>query len=164
MLDRAGAVSFRPATPADDGFLSEVYASTRREELAAVGFPPEVEASFLRQQHETQARSYPLQFPGAEQFVVLEAGVPVGRTWVWRTEAEILLADIALLPEHRGRGTGTAVLRALQREAATRGVVLRLHVSEGDRVAAWYRRLGFATVERHPAYEEMVWRAVAEGV
>lgn len=162
MLRFAGAVSLRPATPADDAFLCEVYSSTRREEMAAAGFPPDVEAAFLRQQHETQLRAYPLQFPGAEHSVVLDAGVPVGRTWVWRTDEDILLADIALLPEHRGRGTGTTVLLALQREAATRGVALRLHVSEGERVAAWYRQLGFATVERHAAYEEMVWRAVAE--
>lgn len=155
-------VSLRRATPADEEFLAAVYASTRAEEIARAGLPPGEARSFLRQQFAVQSRAYPLQFPGAEHSVVLVGGAPAGRTWVWRTEEEILLADIALLPEFRGRGAGTAVLRALQAEAGARGVPLRLHVSEGERVASWYRRLGFTTVARHPVYEEMAWRGPQE--
>ena len=157
------AVSLRAATPEDDGFLAEVYASTRRQEMAAAGLPPEVAEPFLRQQFETQSRAYLLQFPGARQFVVLADALPAGRTWVWRTDEGILLADIALLPEYRVQGIGTVLLRDLQREAGERGLPLRLHVSEGERVAAWYRRLGFTTVERGAVHEEMVWRAGEAG-
>lgn len=153
-----GHLSLRPATPEDAPFLAEVFASTRREELAAAGLPPEVAGPFLRQQFEMQSRAYPLQFPGIEHAVVLVDGVPAGRIWAWRTAEEILLADIALLPEFRGRGTGTAVIRFLQAEAVARRVPLRLHVTEGERVAALYRRLGFVTVRHEPPAEEMVWR------
>ncbi len=151
-------ISLRAASPGDEPFLAEVYASTRRPELAAAGLPPEFVEPFLRQQFDTQSRAYPMQFPGVEQSVILVDRSPAGRTWVWRTEKEILLADISLLPEFRGRGVGTAVIRALQEEAGTRGLPIRLQVSEGGRVAALYRRLGFETTERQPLHEEMVWR------
>lgn len=156
-------VSLRAVTPEDEEFLAEVYASTRSDEMERAGLPRAEARAFLRQQFEAQSRAYPLQYPGAEHSVVLVAGERAGRTWVWRTEEEILLLDVAFLPRFRGRGAGTRVLRSLQSEAGARRVPLRLHVSEGERVASWYRRLGFTTVARHPVHDEMVWRA-EEGV
>ncbi len=45
-----GTLGLRPEEPQDQAFLFELYASTRREELDAWGWPPQARAAFLRMQ------------------------------------------------------------------------------------------------------------------
>jgi GNAT superfamily N-acetyltransferase len=53
----------------------------------------------------------------------------------------------AVLPAHRGRGIGTELIRALEREARDRGLGrLSLSVERDNRAAALYMRLGFRLV------------------
>jgi GNAT superfamily N-acetyltransferase len=53
----------------------------------------------------------------------------------------------AVLPAHRGRGIGSALIRALEAEARDRGIGrLSLSVERDNRAAALYRRLGFQPV------------------
>ena len=75
----AGTVVIRPATASDDEFLYAVYAATRSDEFASLGWPPEQLEAFLKMQFEMQRRSYALQFPGAEHNIVLFHGDPAGR-------------------------------------------------------------------------------------
>ena len=52
-------------------------------------------------------------------FTVLEKrGVPAGRLYIDRRADTLIVHDIALLPEWRGRGTGTALMQAICAEAA----------------------------------------------
>lgn len=87
--------------------------------------------------------------------VVADAGAqPLGAAW-WRRfpadapgygfidEATPELS-VAVLAAHRGRGIGTALLRALMREARGRGIGrLSLSVEHDNPAAALYERLGF---------------------
>jgi len=55
----------------------------------------------------------------------------------------------AVLPAHRGRGIGSALIRALEAEARDRGIGrLSLSVERDNRAAALYRRLGFKPLAR----------------
>ncbi|HSP80665.1 MAG TPA: GNAT family N-acetyltransferase [Myxococcaceae bacterium] len=137
----------RPVTEADDGFLFELYASTRAEELAAWGLDAAQQEAFLRMQWLARKRDYEARFPDAAHHVVEVDGYPAGRLLVARQAQEVRLVDIALLPRHRGTGVGTVLLRALQEEAAATGRPLRLQVARDNPAARLYARLGFLPEE-----------------
>lgn len=66
-------------------------------------------------------------------------------------EEELLL--IAVLPELRGRGIGSALLRRVIAEASARGVTrLFLEMREGNPAESLYRRHGFSPVGRRRNY------------
>jgi ribosomal protein S18 acetylase RimI-like enzyme len=67
--------------------------------------------------------------------------------------------DIALVPEVRGRGIGTALIRALIEDAAGRGAIVTLNVEPFNPACRLYERLGFRTVEADAANLFMSWQA-----
>ena len=75
----------------DLALLREIYASTRAEEVAQTGWPPEQIAAFLTQQFEAQHAHYQKHFPSADFDLILsEAGDPVGRLYLdeWAEPSE----------------------------------------------------------------------------
>ncbi|WAS84930.1 MULTISPECIES: GNAT family N-acetyltransferase [unclassified Corallococcus] len=156
------APRLRPVTPADDPFLFTLYVSTRARELAAWGLPPAQAEPFLRMQHQAQARHYAATHSPEGHAIIEVEGVPVGRQWLVRTAAELLLVDVSLLPEHQGRGLGTQLLKAIQAEAALSRVPVRLHVTRDNPALRLYTRHGFTPAPgSDPAspYLELQWRA-----
>src|SRR3954462_1944711 len=151
------SVNLRPITPADDPFLARVYASTRWDELAPTGWSDEEKTVFCRRQFDAQSAHYRENYPGASLQVIEKAGVPIGRLYVAHWEREIRIMDIALLPEHRGSGIGTKLLRELQEEARTAGKSLTIHVERFNRALRLYQRLGFRQVEDKGVYLLMKW-------
>lgn len=154
--------TLRPATAADDTLLFELYASTRAEELAAWGWSAAQQEPFLRMQWLAQRRGYEARYPSEGHVVIELDGRPAGRLWVVRGEHELRLVDVSLLPAYRGRGVGTALLRALQEEAAAAGKPLRLHVTASNPALRLYTRLGFTPVggtaaEVSPPYLPLEW-------
>lgn len=146
------SIALRPAGEQDRELLCAIYASTRTEELAQTGWPPEQQAEFLRMQFQAQDAHYRKHYPGAELQVILHGGVPAGRLYVDRWAREIRIMDIALLPEHRGQGIGSTLLRELMREATAAGKALSIHVERFNRALALYERLGFRPVEDKGVY------------
>ncbi|MDB6053816.1 MAG: GCN5-like N-acetyltransferase, partial [Verrucomicrobiales bacterium] len=100
----------RPEGPQDEGFLFELYASTRQEELEAWGWPPEMRRDFLTLQFKA-SQGHHRAFPEAEFQIVMLDGINAGRVVVNRTRAELQLVDMALLPQYRNAGIGTALLQ-----------------------------------------------------
>jgi ribosomal protein S18 acetylase RimI-like enzyme len=149
------ALSHRPASPDDDEFLFRLYASTRAEEMAAWGWPPAQQESFLRMQFRVRRQSYAASYSGASHSILLSGAVPVGSAVVWRGPSEIRLVDIAFLPEHRNRGWGAQWISQLIREAAAAEIPLRLNVHRGNRAIRLYERLGFVPAGADPMYLEM---------
>ena len=110
-------------------------------------------------QFDAQDRHYRAHFPDARFDVVERGGAPIGRLIVERGEDEIRLLDIALLPEHRGAGAGSALLRALLAEAAATSRRVTIHVERANPARRLYERLGFRVEEDDDAiYLFMVWR------
>jgi len=158
-------VFLRPANlgdPTEQEFMFKVYASTRQEELAILPWDPAQKEAFLRMQFEAQRRSYLNQFPGARYEVIEWGSAPVGRLITDISPRDILLIDIALLPEGRGMGIGARLLRDLQSAAAAERKPLRLHVEFYNPARRLYDRLGFKEKGGDGIYLEMEWTAEEE--
>lgn len=152
------AITLRPVRPEDAPFLLSVYASTRLEELARVDWTEAQRAAFLQQQFMAQERHYQHYFPDAHYDLILRQGAPVGRLWVDRTDAEIHILDLTLLPEHRGAGIGSGLLSALQAEGARERKSVWIYVEDFSPALALLRRLGFVPVAEQGVHLRMEWR------
>lgn len=147
------------AGPEHSEFLYQVYASARREEVAAWGWEPDHQEDFLRMQFGLQQRAYALQYPGAETVLILFQEQPVGRAVILRTSAEFRLVDIVVLPAYRNRALGGSLIRQLQEEAAAAGLPLRLAVLKGSPARRLYERLGFVQTGEDQTRCAMEWIA-----
>ena len=157
--DHESRVTLRAAQPADAAFLGDVYASTRVEELALTDWSDERKTAFCRQQFTAQDAHYRQHYPSAQYSIIERDGVAAGRLFVDRWEKEIRIMDIALLPDHRGAGIGTGLLRELQEEARAAGKALSIHVEKFNPALRLYERLGFRGKEDKGVYLLMEWRA-----
>jgi ribosomal protein S18 acetylase RimI-like enzyme len=151
-------IALRGITPEDDSFLARVYASSRAEELAVTGWPDELKSDFCRRQFDAQSAYYASNYPGASFQIIERDGWPVGRLYVDRWEKEIRIVDITLLPEFRGSGIGTKLLRELQNEARRAGKSLTIHVERFNRALTLYQRLGFQQIQDKGVYLLMEWK------
>jgi ribosomal protein S18 acetylase RimI-like enzyme len=162
LIPRHDSLALRAADADDVGFLYSVYASTRQDELALVPWSPADKEAFLRQQFTAQDTYYRQRHPNTEFLVVLDGGEPVGRLYVCESADQMIVMDIALLPEHRGRGIGTRLIEALLERAKASGVPVVLHVEAHNPAQRLYARLGFVDVGEEGVYRELEWRAPAE--
>jgi ribosomal protein S18 acetylase RimI-like enzyme len=142
----------RPVEPADREFLLRLYASMREDELWQVDWPPEQKSAFLEQQFTAQDIHYRERYPGATLDVVEIGGEAAGRLYVARWEREIRVMDIALLPEFRGRGIGTRLLRRIMEEGEGTGCAVSIHVERMNPALSLYGRLGFRLREDKGVY------------
>ena len=150
-------VDLRPMKDGDLPFLAELYASTRREELEAVGWSDEEKRTFLQTQFEYQHRYYIEHYRTCQFLVIEQAGRPIGRLYVDRWPAEIRIVDISLLPEARGGGIGSALLRMILEEGAASRLPVSIHVEYNNPAKRLYERLGFRDVDTNGVYMLMRW-------
>jgi ribosomal protein S18 acetylase RimI-like enzyme len=156
-------ITLRPITGDDMEFLYKVYASTRAEELSVTGWSDEEKENFLRMQFHAQHTHYQKHFGDAHFDVILAGDTPIGRLYVHRQPHEIRVADIALLPEHRGHGIGSGLMRELLEEATAAGKPVRLHVEKYNRAKQLYYRMGFRDIDEAGVYDLMEWTAEDPG-
>ncbi len=154
-------LTFRRLADADLPFLARVYASTRAEELAATPLTDAVKAAFLADQFQLQHAHYQKYYPNADWLVTMRDGEDMGRLYIERWPTQHRIIDIALLPEHRGKGFGEALLRDLLDEATACCKAVTIHVEKFNPAMRLYRRLGFTTEEDKGVYDLMRWRAPA---
>ena len=137
----------------DEDFRFALFRESRPD-LALL--PEAVRNTLLAQQFRAQTAGYAAQYPNALLAIVEKDGVPVGRVAVDATAGGLHLIDIAMTASLRGRGAGSAVLRALMDKVP----VLTLRVGRTNAGACrLYRRLGFAAIAEDAVYIEMEWRA-----
>ncbi|CCF82961.1 GNAT family N-acetyltransferase [Nitrolancea hollandica] len=153
----AVSIALRPVQPEDAAFLYRVYAGTREEELSRLSWDAAQKDAFLRMQFDAQHRYYQKQFPDAAYQVIRVNDCPAGRLYVDRNPDEVRIIDIALLPEYRGQGIGTTLLRSLLEEAGRANKPVRIHVEQANPALRLYRRLGFAVVADRGIYVLMEW-------
>ncbi len=147
----------RPATEADRAFLLDLYASTRADELALVDWDDDTKRAFVEHQFSAQDAHYREHYDGATFDVIEVDGQPAGRLYVHRGDRDIRIMDIAVAPEFRGRGIGTALVERLMAEAESSGRSLSIHVEMNNPARALYERLGFVPEGTHGVYVLMRW-------
>jgi ribosomal protein S18 acetylase RimI-like enzyme len=159
--DKSGKVAnvtLRAAGAGDEDFLFLLYASTRRDEMAAWGWPAAQQEIFLRMQYHALRQRYAAEGDRSEQRIILCEDGPIGHIIIIRSTDEIRLADIALLPEHQGSGIGSSLIGDLLEEARRAQLPVRLHVARDNRAAQLYERLGFVVCEDLGSHFKMEWR------
>jgi ribosomal protein S18 acetylase RimI-like enzyme len=153
----AGVVRLRPEREGDRDFRYQLFCDSRQPEFALV-LPPDVFQQLMAHQFQAQTVSYRAQFPHARFDIIELDGRPIGRIVVDRPGNQLHLIDQAIVPELRGRGIGTAIMRALMDEAAARRVPVMLEVaSSNDPSMRLYLRLGFVPTETTEPYIELAW-------
>ncbi len=150
--------ALRPETDADLAFLMRLYASTREQELAPVPWSAEQKRAFLASQFQAQRTHYRNYFPDCAFDVIEQHGEPAGRLYLQVRQTQLHILDIALLPELRGHGTGTAIMEALQEAGRACGKGVGIMVEKFNPALRLYQRLGFAPIADHEVYLEMEWR------
>jgi ribosomal protein S18 acetylase RimI-like enzyme len=108
--------------------------------------------AFLRMQFDAQDAWWRENYPEASFDVICVDGAPAGRLYVHRGPREIRIVDIALLPERRGRGIGSALLGDLLAEADAAGKSVTIHVERLNPALGLYARLGFTLAEDKGVY------------
>lgn len=151
------SIHLRLVQPDDNEFLFRVYASTRADELARVDWDAAQKESFLRMQFEAQSRYYAENYPGAEFHAIELDGQGVGRLYIHRRADEIRIMDIALLPEARGQGIGSALLTEILNNGQTSGLPVTIHVERMNPALNLYQRLGFHLLEDKGVYLLLEW-------
>src|ERR1039458_5676929 len=111
------SLDLQPVRAEDEAFWFELYASARADEMALGGGEKPQQESFLRMQFKAQQSSYATQFPNADYRIIVHDGRVAGRLIVDRSGEDILLIDIALLPEFRSAGIGSVLMKQLMVEA-----------------------------------------------
>jgi len=154
-LKAAGAfgVSYRTFADEDLPFVAELYASTRREEVAATGWPAEIQEAFLAQQHDAQHRHYAFHFADAEWLIVERGGEAIGRLYLRDLSDNLHIIDISLLPHSRQKGIGAAIMQDVLDHARSLGKGLSIHVEKNNPARSLYARLGFEMVEDRGVYD-----------
>lgn len=142
----------RPLAPDDEPFLWTALYHALHVPPGADPLPPEV----IRQPDLALYVAGWGKRPGDLGFVAEVDGEPVGAAWLRRwssgdrgygfvDEATPELS-MSLLPSHRGRGIGTALLRRLLAAAAHESEAVSLSVSESNSALRLYERFGFVVV------------------
>jgi ribosomal protein S18 acetylase RimI-like enzyme len=160
MHDLPMTISLRPYRADDQEFLFRLYASTRMHEIAGFGWPAAQQEAFLRMQFDAQRRSYESAYPEAEHQIIEWAGEAIGRIMIFREKVLrekdfMLLVDIALLTEHRGRGIGGQLIRELIQQCSRDRVPLRLQVLKTNPALRLYERLRFTRTGEDQMYVQM---------
>jgi GNAT superfamily N-acetyltransferase len=151
-----GEVSICPERLAGDGdFLLSLYASTRRPDLAGLGWSEKEQDDFIRMQFDAQTRHYRESFPDATYSVVCVAGERAGRLIVNRADNAIVIVDITLAPKFRRIGIGGSLVRRLLDEADTDRLRVRCHVLKNSDARRFWERAGFVARAEDGVYVAM---------
>lgn len=145
-------LNFRSIQEKDFPFLKKVYRSTRENELDMTDWSEEQKSGFIDFQFNAQHAYYMNVYKDAE-FQIIESGsTGIGRLYLWETEHQIRIVDIAILPEHRRKGIGSKILSDLIRQSELSGKKLNIHVEHFNPALRLYERLGFKKTDDTGVY------------
>ena len=156
-MTTAVEISLRAAGPGDAEVLYRIYASTREEELAVVPWDAPAKEAFLRMQFAAQDTYYHANFPQASYDLIMTGEQVLGRLYVHRGEMAWNVIDIALLPEHRGKGIGSRLMMEILAEAGAAAKPVEIHVERFNPALRLYDRLGFRQVADQGVYLQLEW-------
>jgi N-acetylglutamate synthase-like GNAT family acetyltransferase len=150
-------ISFKAMSDDDMAFLSELYRTTRWEEVMQAPWDDDQRTAFLQQQFTAQHTHYQTHYPHAEKLLIMQHDERIGRLYVDRDAVSICLIDVALLPDYKHRGIGTALLKELLTEAQEHQKKVVIHVENFNPAYHWYVKHGFKQVEDKGVYQYMEW-------
>ena len=156
--ERLDSIALRPVRDEDVDFLRDVYACTRDEELARAGLDPAQRKAFTDMQFAAQSADYRRRYPNGNHDIVLLGEKPIGRLYVGRSDAEIRILDVTILPDHRCAGVGSYLLRKLLGEARELNRLIRIYLDNDSPAVRLFERQGFVRIERQDLSSLYEWR------
>jgi putative acetyltransferase len=140
----------RPAGPNDSEFAFRVKEAAFRQYVEKVWGWDEAE----------QRRLHEERFAAQDFRVISVAGTDVGIMAVVVAPDCLKLNQLFILPEHQGKGIGSACMRLIMDEARGLGLPVRLRVLKvNPRARAFYQRLGFVRTGETDTHDLMEWLA-----
>jgi GNAT superfamily N-acetyltransferase len=138
--------TLQTATANDRSFLGRLFAADRYEDFAPLGEP--TASQLVESQFDLQYVSYHDRFDSSGDHIIMIGPDPIGRIWVHSDGDAWHLVDIAVLPEHRGHGVASTLLRDLVDQAEANSATVTLNVRT-DNLGAQrlYFRLGFTVTD-----------------
>jgi GNAT superfamily N-acetyltransferase len=162
--DRKGGihtVRMRAVAENDNYLLYDIVSSTVIEQVKLMGGDVRQLAPLLQMQFENQTMEYRERFPKAEHFIIMMNDVDAGRIYLDRNSEEIHILDITLLPEFRGKGLGTFILKSLEEEAERKRAPICIYVEDGNPSLRLFRRLGYRFKSKFgEAHNLMEWNPI----
>lgn len=139
----------------DIGLLFDIYTSTREEITSYAGWNQKQKENFLKNQFWLQHNAYMKNYDNPLYLVIKYQEQDVGRLYLNIKEDELRIIDIAILPQARGVGVGTALLKNLLAQAEKDARKVSIHVEKQNRALNLYERLGFVCTEEGSVYNLM---------
>jgi ribosomal protein S18 acetylase RimI-like enzyme len=139
------SLAIRSINENDEEVLFKIYAATRMDELEVTGWTSKQKEDFIRQQFTAQHSYYQTNYNGAYFWVIEQNDKPVGRLYLHPNyeKNSMRIIDIALLPEFRSKGIGSAILKDILNLAEQQGKKVSIHVESFNPAKSLYERLGF---------------------
>lgn len=150
-------VKLRVALPEEEDILYSLFVSTRKSEFAILEWDEQQIEGLLRMQYDAQKAFYQQQFPNAKYEIIMYEGLGIGRLITEIQQEAIRLIDIFIIPEYRGRGICTALLREFQHVAAELRLPIELNVLMGNPAQRLYERCGFVVTGEVVPHVMMAW-------
>ena len=155
--ERLDSVALRPVRDEDADFLRDVYACTREQELAHTGLDQAQCKAFVGVQFAAQSADYRRRYPNGDHDVILLGDEPIGRLYVGRSDEEIRILDVTILPPHRGAGVGSRLLARLLDEARASHRCVRIYLDNGSAAEPLFERLGFVRTQQQDLISLYEW-------
>jgi len=154
ILNNLGMV-LRLCDASDDGFLQSLSHRFHASMVDLSYLPETQREAMLDGQFRIQTQHYKTEFPRATRWIIEQAGLPIGRLYLDRSQTPWRLLDILLLPEAQNQGIGRALLGWVLEGADS----VALHVAiNNPRAEAFYRAMGFVVIGQEGMHRYMVWQ------
>lgn len=152
MNAESSGFTLRPVEPGDDLFLFTVFALAYENNHDLQLWNADAQRAFLYQQYLDWETSLHTTYPTAVHYVIEFNRAWAGRLTVWRTDFEIRVVDITLLPEYQGTDLGETVMIDVLTHSDRMCLPVRLHAESNHPLKQWADHLGFSELEKHGSY------------
>lgn len=156
-----GPLALRCERDEDRDFLKALFASHAGGMFAALPIDAAMRESLVEMQFASQTMTYRTRHARARFAIVERAGVPIGRLVVDEGSADeaACIVDIALLPDSRGQGFGSALVAGVVARLRGRVPAVTCTVLWNNEASLrMFRGLGFVHVGGELPYLRLEWR------
>lgn len=141
--------------PDDMRLLFDIFVSTRGDILSLSNWTANEKIEFLRDQFMLQHNAYMGGYKNPEFMIVMLKGKDAGRLYLEIRNKDIRIIDIAILPDFRGKGTGSTLMSYIFQLSDSKAKSVSIHVEKSNPAMNWYMKLGFNKIEDVDVYDLM---------
>lgn len=158
MIKISDNIALRDRGPDEEQLWKAIFIDSVRSHFEMLNLPEGELDNLLSGQYAAQTADYRSNYPKAWNQIIVFDRADAGRA-IWSTEkGDLLLIDIVVLTEYRGKGIGGAVLNWLFDKSREGQMPIRFCVEKGNRAMRLYERLGFRRIEDLNSHFQMEWR------